>query len=329
MAPTFVPRNRRPSRINHRAHLEASFRQKTPVMVPDGDTFYYDPAFISEWTMPADLWIRLPNELTTELRTWQAAGAAVLTVLTRYDKLEREGLSRGWPEHSNAHLSRTTSHASPVLNAGASPTFGSPLQEMVSVLQKLDTKPDRRSNKDTDTHAVIDTPPETPQVEASTNFPSFGSATEPSITTEADLDRVNSRLASMTYRSPPRQFAELSPSTSMSSRRSSAFSQTPVPATFDESAWDTYINACKAELDHLRGETLIRFRHLGHGINKLWNELRTDPSKHVLAGANMEFSAWWTRMSGKAKELESEAKALELPDLQEVRRGRLAHGLCI
>lgn len=64
MAPSFIPRNRRPSRISHRANLEANYRQKTPVMPPDGDTFYYDPAFTSEWNMPPDLWVRLPVQLT-------------------------------------------------------------------------------------------------------------------------------------------------------------------------------------------------------------------------------------------------------------------------
>lgn len=339
MAPPsdFVPRHRRPSRINHRANLEAEFRKRTPAMVQDADTFYYNEAFTSEWAMPPDLWVRLPTQFTSEIKIWQAAGAAVMTVLTRYDKLELEATSRGWPEHKNAHLSRTTSCASPsvysvtspALSSTTSPVLGSPLTEEVATLYRLDTMFDQDTKFDRNKSAMIDTPPFTPQDSNLSEQLSFESEVGPTTNKEAYLDQVNSRLASMTFRSPEQYARELSPSPTPSSRRSSARSQTSAPVFFDEGAWDVYLNACKAELDHLRTETLVRFRHLGHGINKLWTDLKNDNPEHLLGNASAEFSIWWKRMSEKAQECENEAKALELPNLEEVKLERLAQGLSV
>lgn len=329
MRPTFHARHRRPSRITHRADLEAEFyRRKTPNMPPDGDTFYYNQAFVCEWEMPADLWVRLPSQLTSELKAWQAAGAAVMTVLARYDNLELEALYRGWPEKMTNHLSRTTSYASPTLQSPISPALGSLPEDDVDKLPSLMAKLGHvRPRKDSTMPAALDTPPFTPQDSFEHEQAIYEAAAAPVIHDKADLDQVNCRLADMARRTSGARRYEQTPSATPSSRRGSAQSHTPMAATFDEAAWDVYINSCKAELEHLRSETLVRFRHLGRGIDRLWTDLKNDSSQHILKGASVEFVHWWRRMTEKAQEFESEAKALELPELEEVKLERIAQGL--
>jgi len=327
MRPAFTPRTRRPSRITHRANLEAEYRKKTPAIPPDGDTFFYNEAFLCEWEMAPSLWIRLPAQLTSELRSWQAAGAAVMTVLARYDNLEREAPVRGWPERTNIHLSRTTSQASHSL---ASPTMpaamGSPSIHDARARLLLQTNFELDASKDGAAALDLDTPPFTPHDSGLADKESYEATTGPIIKNETDLDKVNSRLADMALISATK-ISEPSPMATPSSRRGSGDSQASTNATFDEAAWDVYLKACKAELDHLHGETLVRFRHLGRGIDRLWTELKLDPAQHILDNASVEFVAWWKQMSEKAQDCENEVRALALPDLDEVKIERLAQGL--
>lgn len=176
--------------------------------------------------------------------------------------------------------------------------------------------------------AIFDTPPFTPQ-DSNLSDQSIAEAVEaPAIHNEADLNQVNTRLADMELRNE-RVPHELSPITTPNSRRSCSISETPFQPVFDEAAWDVYVNSCKAELEQLRKETLVRFRHLGRGIDRLWHDLKSDASQHMLMGASMEFVSWWECVSGKAQQCEDEARLLELPDLEEVKMEREAHGLPI
>jgi len=322
MHPSFLPRSRRPSRINHRANLEAEFRrrEKTPVMAPDGDIFCYNHAFVSEWAMAADLWERLPAHLTSELMNWQAAGAAVMTVLARYDNLEKEAPSRGWPEKSHRHLSRTTSHTSPTPHSPVSSVLGSPPNNGIAIPPPVTTE-----------FALVDTPPFTPKDSfTGDDYLNAEKDAASGIIDDAELDRINSRLASMYRRSSSTKMDQPSPSATPSLRRGSDESITSTYSFFDEAAWDVYINSCKAELDNLRCETLVRFRHLSHGIDRVWADLNHyDKAQHISAKASAEFVAWWKLMNDKAQDLETEAKALELPDLEEVKSQRLSQGLSI
>lgn len=323
MAASFIPRHRRPSRISHRADLEAVYRKKTPLMPPDSDTFYYNEAFTGEWIMPDDLLARLPSQLVDEVKTWQAAGAAVLTDLARYDNLEREAIIRGWPEQRNSHLSRTTSCASPAMLSPTSPVLPSPQGGFPLTMPKLP----RRARKDSSMPAIADTPPFTPQDSGFGDQFITEAALGPTIHNEADLHRINSRLTTLSLRDADHKHTEPSPVTTPGSRRSSNGSQNLAQPAFDEAAWDVFINACKAELDHLRQETLVRFRHLGRGIDRLWQDLNSDSSQRIQVSASVEFVQWWKHMTEKAQQCEDEAKALELPDLEEVKMEREAQGL--
>lgn len=331
MRPTFTSRTRRPSRISHRANLEAEFRRKkNPIMVPDGDTFYYNPAFLPEWSMPADLWARLPTELTTELGAWQAAGAAVTTVLTRIDQLDAEAHYRGWPERTMTHLSRTTSHVSPEMQSPILPRLDTLSEGKVSPLPSCRAKLNVATGKDaTPMSAILDTPPFTPQDSLVHHEFSLDPTVASTPNQDADLDQVSSRLANMaSLRSGDDKVLHMSPTMTPISRRSSAESESMQPI-FDESAWDVYINSYKAELTHLRREDLVRFRHLGHAIDRLWTDLEHDSGNHLLQGAGIEFVTWWKQMTDKAQEYESEVKMLELPDLVQVKLERVANGLTI
>jgi len=329
MRPAFTSRTRRPSRITHRAKLEAEYRKKTPAIPPDGDTFFYNEAFLCEWEMAPSLWIRLPAQLTSELRSWQAAGAAVMTVLARYDNLEREAPTRGWPERTNIHLSRTTSQASHSLASPNMPAVSSPSIHDAKARLSLQTNFQLDVSKDKDgvTAVDLDTPPFTPHDNGLGDNERYEEATTgPIINNETDLEQVNSRLTAMALVSA-NKISEPSPMATPSSRRASGGSQASTNGTFDEAAWDVYLKACKAELDHLHGETLVRFRHLGRGIDRLWTELKLDSSQHILENASVEFVAWWKQMSEKAQDCENEVRALALPDLEEVKVERLAQGL--
>ncbi|KAL1301626.1 hypothetical protein AAFC00_005851 [Neodothiora populina] len=325
MYPSFIPRHRCPSRISHRADVEAAFqRKKTPVLPPDCDKFYYDQAFISEWSMPANLWIRLPTQLIEEVRTWQFAGAAVLTALARYDKLELESLTRGWPEKVNLHLARTTPPTSPAMQSPTSTILESPLEG--SFAELLPLRSDFRLRKDSAMANMTDTPPIVPQNSGVGIFTTESVAIPSSGHDHADLDQVNSRLTGLSKCYSDKKVFPPSPDATPNSRRGSAVFQVPA---FDEAAWDVYINSCKAELEHLRVDILVRFRHLGRGIDRLWTDLKNDSSSDLLMGASLEFVIWWKNMTEKAQQCEEEVKGLELPNLEEVKMERAAHGLPI
>lgn len=104
----------------------------------DGDAFSYNPAHLSEWYIPQDLWDRLSPELHSCLASMQHSGAAVLT---GYERLEQhtQGLDSGRPDHKmdddeflvqldnsmpNMPLKlRTTSSASSMLSTVTSSAF--------------------------------------------------------------------------------------------------------------------------------------------------------------------------------------------------------------
>ncbi|CAO2651680.1 Nn.00g042500.m01.CDS01 [Neocucurbitaria sp. VM-36] len=115
----------------------------------DGDAFSYDPSHLRMWTLPQDLWDRLPTQLQSTLAAVQYSGAAVLTGFERLDK-HTEDLDSSHPDHRTAadelliqlddlppQKLRTASNASSVLQSD----FSSPLTSASSGSQSGCTSP--------------------------------------------------------------------------------------------------------------------------------------------------------------------------------------------
>lgn len=338
------PPHRRPSwklsRASHRTYLEADFtRNPKPIseMQTDGDTFYYNPAFLEEWNMPEHLWVRLPAVLTGAVGNWQAAGAAVCTAQSRIDKLDSEGLHRGWPIKTNAHLSRSMSAASSSLQSPVSPSHRD-----VASLPPLQTSfGDISLDGNFMLLPAVETPPFTPQdsIIGDEHTPDLVSPAPVDSKTVLQLQQINDRLAMMARRNsedathpvtmPSPSMTPLSRfMTPVSRRASSAIDIAPFVQThFDEAAWDVYINSYSAELDHLRSEALVRFRHIGHEVDKVWRDLKNDSTQPMDLGTSAEFVKWWKDMMEKSTDCEKEAQAMEVPNLEVIKVERLSQGL--
>ncbi|GAB7356890.1 hypothetical protein MBLNU459_g7753t1 [Dothideomycetes sp. NU459] len=333
------PLHRRPSwkqsRGSHRAYLEADFTRDPkplPEMQADGDTFYYNPVYLEEWDMPDHLWLRLPKLLTAEIANWQAAGAAVFTAQSRIEELDSESLHRGWPAKTNTHLSRAMSTTSSVVQSPMSP-----IDRDVESLLPLQSKfGDVSLDDDFRLSSAVESPPFSPQ----DSVPSDEHVEGPRSTdNKPDMKHLDERLAMVARRSseePASPVPMSSPSmtplsrfmTPVSRRVSSAVgTSASTQSMFDEAAWDVFINSYTAELDHLRGEVLVRFRHLGREVDKVWLGLKSDSTQPMLPGATAEFVAWWQAMMEKAQKHEKEAQALKVPDLEFVKMERFVHGL--
>lgn len=302
--------------------LETDFNRKQEHEVPadaDSDTFCYNPAFIVEWMIPADLRLRLPESLMTELDDWQAAGAAVCTALARIDKLDDESLHRGWPSRPNLHLSRTTSDCS-ANGSPQSPTTG---PSEISSPRSRPALSSLQTSFDSTMSTSPDIPPFTPHDsimgdevdEISTSFRD-----------KVSLEHVDAMLATRVRRASE-SAGSPSPIMSPISRQSSNELPLGNDQQFDESAWETFLRSYEAELEHLRTETLVRFRHIGKSVDRLWLDLRCDGVQPVSESIAAEFVAWWKKMSDKEQEYEKEVQMLEVPHLELVSLQRASRGL--
>lgn len=275
--------------------------------------------------MPADLWIRLPASLAAELKAWQAAGASVCTALARIDKLDVESLHRGWPSRHNAHLPRTTSDCSAIESPRprqADASGPSPFH-LPAALPPIQT-----NFKTSAASASPDTPPFTPQDSIIGDDVGLISTSSHD---KISLEHVNTVLATKVRRASESIVVTGTPSPTMSPipRRVSNDSTDNTDEQFDEAAWDIFLRSYEAELEHLRTETLVRFRHIGKSVDRLWLDLKSDSMKPMLKSASAEFVTWWQKMNDKAQEYEKEVRMLEVPQLELVSFQRASQGLSI
>lgn len=285
-------------------------------MAFDGDQFSYSPEFLHQWSLPKALLVRLPASLCAELEKWQTAGAAVLTALDRLSTLEEEAITRGWPEKTHAHLSRSRTNSnvpsfpnspassqdatSPPLNYGSSKDLkiAGPLPAL-----RTDMRQDSVVTDSNGSFALVDTPPFTPD-DCKPNYD------EDTIMAPKALQKLDRELAPL-------------------ARCDSLDSPGATQPQFDEAAWDIYVNSFDAELSHLQSEAMVRFRHLVHAVDKLWIDLQQDAQQPLLAVAKTDFMTWWKTMDERVKELDGEVRDLHKPDLELVKFERLNQGLPI
>ncbi|THY29865.1 hypothetical protein D6C92_01541 [Aureobasidium pullulans] len=309
---------------DHVSSLETDFNRKQEHEMPadaDADTFYYNPAFIVEWMLPTNLRARLPGCLITELDDWQAAGAAVCTALARIDKLDVESLHRGWPSRPNLHLSRTTSDCS-AIGSPESPITGpfemSPLQTP-AILSPL------RSSFDNTLLTSPEVASFTPRDSIIGDEVGWIST---SFRQKASLEHVNAMLATRVRRASE-SAGSPSPIMSPISRQDSNETNDGSGQQFDESAWDVFVRSYEAELEHLRSETLVRFRHIGKSVDRLWLDLRSECVHLVSKSTAEDFVTWWKKMRDKEQEYENEVQMLEPPQIEAVSHQRITQGLTV
>jgi hypothetical protein len=261
----------------------------------------------------------LPELLTTEINDWQAAGAAVCTALARIDKLDGESLHRGWPPKRSSHLSRATSDCSGLGSPefSASHMLGSSPRQTPAALHLLHTTLDNTPS------ASVNSPPFTPQ--DSIMGDTIGSISS-SFREKVSLEHVNAILATRVRRASE-SGGSPSPLMTPVSRQDSIGSGDNLQDQFDEGAWDVFLRSYEAELDYLRTETLVRFRHIGKSVDRLWIDLGSDGSHSISEAVSKEFVAWWKKMNDKEQEYEKEIQMLEAPQLELVSYERASQGL--
>ncbi|KAK4934051.1 hypothetical protein LTR28_010951 [Elasticomyces elasticus] len=219
------------SDVSRSAPLESDLSRMQNAVTYEGEPFSYDPAHLREWYMKEDLWAHLPADLNAALVTWQAAGAAVCTAMTRIEELHEERLTRGWLDKTRAHHSRTASksssfpHSPPATPITSAPNGVSPPTTAVSST----------------------TQPEPGTTPARTPSPKPKLRTDSLLSVTTSLHEQLSTALTASASSPP-----------------------PTPTTeFDEAAWTVYTNAYRAELDDLRANNLVRMRHFGRVVERI------------------------------------------------------------
>ncbi|KAK4974816.1 hypothetical protein LTR66_011016 [Elasticomyces elasticus] len=235
MSQVHQPTHHRPSMsqsdVSRSAPLESDLSRMQNAVTYEGEPFSYDPAHLREWYMKEDLWAHLPADLNAALVTWQAAGAAVCTAMTRIEELHEERLTRGWLDKTRAHHSRTASksssfpHSPPATPITSAPNGVSPPTTAVSST----------------------TQPEPGTTPARTPSPKPKLRTDSLLSVTTSLHEQLSTALTASASSPP-----------------------PTPTTeFDEAAWTVYTNAYRAELDDLRANNLVRMRHFGRVVERI------------------------------------------------------------
>lgn len=276
--------------------------------------FSYDDKHLSEWEMPTAIsGLRLPAQIRDKAEDWSTSGAALDTALERIESLKAEAMYRGWPDKTHSHLQ--VRHWPSPTGAGAQSPI-SPPTSMPDSLEKADfTLPMAHKAFGTARPPMgMESPPFTPVNAPATplNQPEGAVATLP------DLSKINTQL------SPPSSYNVTSPPTGANTP--SGLAQSPTSACFDEHAWETYYNQCKAEYGDIRFNGLSRFKGTARDIESLSREY-----SHMseFADAMKSFKVWWDGQRPKVKLYEDKVKSLEMPNEEQAKRDRMAKGLVI
>lgn len=287
------------------------------------DNFSYDKAHVEKWTIPGEVLKPLPLEIQKAAVEWQYAGAALCTALDRIKKLDDESVYRGYPEpemSTHPHLSRRMSSAQwscPSTGAGIdTPPMSSPGSSAPASFAGLPPSllPHEQSlyNGFPQRQVVMgmESPPFTPVDSQTCPTPDFTQSMPFAANAMPDVNALTRQLSPL----------------SMRDRGESVSSSQYSSASFDESAWDVYLNTFKAEMVDIRSHALPRLKGLGSTIDKLSVEYtRDDKFKTAIE----DFNAWWTKNKGQAVQWEERVRILELPSLDHMRKERLSLGLSI
>ena len=322
-----VVRHRRPSFMKtpsaRSVYVQSDFaRKQGPNMASVAESFSYNPEYLKYWDMPAELWSQLPPKLTAEIEGWQAAGAAVLTGLRRIARLDDEAPTRGWPVKRSGHLSRTTSNAASGLQSMQAPTppltmspnesFGANSNSAFGGLPRLQTSNFLQSPP---MHAIVDTPPFTPEDVKPTEVPLSYRTGRLSI----DPLALNDRLAYFAGGSGLIEVPEDAPLSPIVS----------CDPQFDEGSWETFLGQYNEEIRNLKVHGAVRFRHIRRGIDQIWYEVSRDTTLKISGSTAESFVAWWKTMQVKQKEYDDEVQTLKTPDLETVKLERISRGFQI
>lgn len=316
------PAYRRPSWAQHEKSYETYMRNdsiisRTSSNSPDfgPENFSYDPSYLPQFAMPEGVIkerVAFPQILRVEINDWALAGAALCTSLSRISRLKKEAVERGWPRAKTyAHLSRSGGAGSPT-SAGAQSVASSPVTSPMMLPASIASAPGYTPLSSTESSANVASgiiaPRPTPKGLESPPVSPKGSSTPAYISNDAkavlpDLSKLPSDLSP---RCPP-----------------SSGSETP-GALFDENAWETYINSFRAELQDLRSHAFGRFKGFGRTIARLVVEYGNSTEYKTGIAA---FENWWNVMKPKIGQYEEQVKALQIPDLEQVKMARAELGL--
>ncbi|EME84815.1 uncharacterized protein MYCFIDRAFT_195766 [Pseudocercospora fijiensis CIRAD86] len=304
------------------------------------ENFSYDEAHLSKWQMPKDLQDSLPSELRDTATDWQYAGAALCTSLDRLAKLDHESLHRAYPEKSLSHLSRVNSMTTaasgagmdtPPLSSSVSPTHMA-LKSSLLPLEKLSQLNDSVTPRQI---LGMETPPFTPVDSQVCPTPEFQGDTPAVTSPMPDVHQLSRHLsreartdsvtgAYMKEAAVP-QSGKSQVTGSFSSIMSDTSSTRSGPA-FDEAAWETFLNAYKAELQDTRSNAWVRLKGCGYTVDKLRVEKGSESEWHAVVE---KFNGWWSSMKPQLAAYEEKVKQLEAPTIELVRMERLAKGLSV
>jgi len=317
------PRHRRPSWMRdgetYRAHMQADYTRKQPVPHSDADFdgYSYDIAHVTAWKINPDLSSKLAPWFVDWIEDWSAAGAAVQTTLHRITLLDHESLDRGWPERKqHGSLSRTISNTSntETPQSPKSPTSKSSGARTpqsnnnnncnsISRVQSTDLTKLVIDENETADH-TLETPPFTPEV--------VNSGSNSPVISAVDTAQLDEKLSTVTTNDSQ---AITSPDENMISAR-----------PFDQPSWERFLDQYKRELEGVKSDDIVRFRHLARKICTGYKEMLAEDNSFS-DETRADFQNWWKDMEIKQDQLEKEVSHVSLPTLDEVKRLRVVHGL--
>ncbi|KAF2156924.1 hypothetical protein K461DRAFT_7214 [Myriangium duriaei CBS 260.36] len=328
MSVTRQPRHRRPSWMRdantYRIHLDAdATRSEPPEFIdPDLEGYCYDPAYFASWELKSPLREKLPESLQGLIDDWSYAGAAVQTALHRITLLDHEGMDRGWPEKTTAHLSRTTSAVSsmcvpsPPLSTTSPFVGGSFSSSRDAARFRLPPlcMTSFKAPAFGHTNTLVETPPYSPEDAKPVDLP----VDSPINVYSIDPFKLNERLVNFEHAGPTGAIGQLSPPLCPAS---------PTGPPFDETSWERYLEQYKREMEGVQNEDAPRFRHLAHKVMVDYR-VRLEEDHDVFdADTQKLFDAWWARMSAQQKQLQEDIDKVSMPTLAEIKHVRRVYGL--
>ncbi|KAF2400713.1 hypothetical protein EJ06DRAFT_403132 [Trichodelitschia bisporula] len=271
----------------------------------DVDAFSYDPAHLDRWTIPVELWNSLPPSVQSPLVMLQQNGAAVFTSFDRLEKLaERIPLD---------------APGSPSTPAGDSDADWA-VEESFETADSIHTKMFRsgmagirRASSSVSNmagHVDMMLPPAAKPLPRALSVST--STTSGSFPVKALLWSPEGQMTPPTPMSPDSPSIApfmLSPPASNAGTPHYPDMSASLPSSWDDEKLppkNPAVRAYRAELSYLRGDILVRLRHLARKVDMEWRECR---KYGMIAGGDdieTKFEACWNAR----KEMIAEADAL-------------------
>ncbi|TKX27367.1 hypothetical protein C1H76_0204 [Elsinoe australis] len=315
---------------------------------PEGGKITYErpretTRYLYKYELPNELREGLSSSLIKLVDQWTQSAAAVKNDLQHFKKLDLQETDAGWPVKSPVRrLSRAdsdpTNEARLITLCSPSPPTSFPSSVSGSFVHTSGNNPGPlRLFTDTDSMfqhktSTISGAPDTPPYSPDSAVPVSGPVSAaPSV--DSDVESLQLDLGGLDVNEISQSF-----SSDVSSSLASPIAKDPIPHgdTFDPEAWRKFAEKYTTDLSDVRKGDLFDMIDRRRCIDRKYREICLDgdddegeEAKDMTEETKAQFETWWQRMGQKHDKLEARIEAIPLPDLEEVKRIRVLHGLPI